>query len=62
VVEVLVRDEHELGLDVFDRRIVEPQAARRERLARDAERVDEHGVLGAQQEGGLAEPASEWHG
>ncbi len=57
VVAVLVGHQQDVGLDVPDGRVVEAQAARRERAAVHREGVDEHPLRPVEQEGGLAEPA-----
>ncbi len=56
VVDVLVRHEEDVGPDAHDRRVVEPQPARREH-AHVGERVDDDRPLAAEQERRLAEPA-----
>jgi len=57
VVEVLVGDEHEVGVDAGDRRVVELHPARAERGAHVAERIDEHRLLARHEEGRLPVPA-----
>jgi hypothetical protein len=58
VVEMLVRDEQQVGAHVFDRRVAELDSAAGHR-AHVAEGVDEHRLLAFDQEGGLPVPADQ---
>jgi hypothetical protein len=58
VVEVLVRDEQQIGGHARDGQVAELDPTGGEALAGDAERVDEHRPVAGDQEGRLAVPAN----